>query len=273
MMQINYLLIASLLGHALLHAAAHPERRISTSHIPGTSTCSWSEDNGHVRRTIEDLAQAVVLINTASLPPHAHKVMTIASQPHCAQYLLLAMQDRNIRDKMLETLDPHLQKPLNLKKAYELFGTQVASLKNLPFFVALFTFSIETINKISTTLWMLEMGNEQIMLDPPINSASEGFSREYVSDPSIFLVNPHSLHWQNLHKRPALSALMTQQTADAKKRLAQEIKTLVEAPEKPFGFKIRTNVAKLYLVPTYDTASIARHPIQQDGCSAACTTL
>lgn len=278
MTQINYLFIASLFTYASLQAAAHadPEsapRRIVTAHIPGTTTCSWWQDTNRVRRSIEDIAETIILINPASLPPHAHKVMTIASQPHCAQYLLLAMHDVALRDMMLQTVEPHLQAPLNLKKAYELFGTQVDSLKALSFFVALFTFSVERIGTCSTTLWMLEMGNEKIMLDPPLNSARDGFSRAYICDPSIFLINPRTLTWTNIHKRPGIMALIAPQTPDAQSRLAHAVKAFVETPEKPFGFKVRTNRAKLYLQPTYDASRMEPAPVHHDGCVGACTAL
>lgn len=275
MVHINHLFAITLLSYGLLHGAAFPRKetadarkpnyRIVTTAVPGTATSTWSENTGQIRRSIEDIEQAVILIHKESLPPHRHKVITSASQPRQAQYLLLAMKDTTTRDALLESINSHSHHQLTLKKVYEQFGTGVDSLKALSFFVALFTFGIYPCrNKNPTAYWLLEMGNETCMTTHPISSADAGFSRVYVSDPSIFLVDLRTLALKNVYKEPHIAALINIHTEGAKKIRADAVRALVETPDQPFGFKINTNLVKSYLMPTYG-APVINTP--QDDCN------
>lgn len=269
----NVLIICT--AHACLYGAAH--YGTAQQRAPRASTTTWSTTSDHPKRSIEDISQAVVLINKASLPPCTHKIITVESKPLCVHYILLAMKNVSLRDQLLYSLPPHTQKRLHLSELLTLFCSHVPALKSYPFFIALFSFDVDNFGMHSSpsAQWILEMANEESIAKEPVCSVVHGYSRAYVSDPSIFLINPHTLAYENIHKRPHIAPLLAVHTSEATHSLKHAVQTIMDAPEKPFGIKIRTHDIALWLAPPITGSSaLRRHvaPPTQDDC-AACSML
>jgi hypothetical protein len=219
---------------------------IVTCPVSRSTIATWNRHHGRTIRTIEGIQNALLLLNDASLPPHEHKIITNATMHAYAQYLLLAMDNAPLRKQLLQTIEPHLQRPLTIKELIEQFGSQVDTLETIPFFAALFSLSMDGI----TAQWTLEMATERFITHQPISSRVDGYSSVFISDPSIFVVDPKTLTWENLHKRELIAASLHHRTKAAQKLRTQTIRTLLEGAQKPFAFKVRTDMVKEYLEPT-----------------------